>query len=91
MSIIEYLEETRPSPPLLPKDPLKRSQARTLALIIGADIQPVQVSYFYSYDTLSFSPGGIWLIAGRGCAAEILQTHPLIINRVYTQALYYDW
>lgn len=42
MSIIEYLEETRPSPPLLPKDPLKRSQARTLALIIGADIQPVQ-------------------------------------------------
>ncbi|XP_065058738.1 maleylacetoacetate isomerase-like isoform X1 [Rhopilema esculentum] len=42
LSIIEYLDETRPNPPLLPKDALKRSQARTLALIIGADIQPVQ-------------------------------------------------
>lgn len=42
LSIIEYLEETRPNPSLLPKDPFKRSQARTLALIIGADIQPVQ-------------------------------------------------
>eukprot|EP00794_Sanderia_malayensis_P020374 gene20374-22383_t len=42
MSIIEYLDETRSNVPLLPKDPFKRSQARTLALIIGADIQPVQ-------------------------------------------------
>merc|ERR1719378_1940295 len=42
MSIIEYLDETRPQAPLLPKNPFKKSQARTLALIIGADIQPVQ-------------------------------------------------
>jgi len=42
LSILEYLEETRPDPPLLPKDPLKRSQARTVALIISADIQPIQ-------------------------------------------------
>eukprot|EP00794_Sanderia_malayensis_P020373 gene20373-22382_t len=42
MSIIEYLDETRSNVPLLPKDPFKRSQARTLALIIGADIQPLQ-------------------------------------------------
>ncbi len=44
MSIIEYLDETRPQAPLLPKNAFKKSQARTLALIIGADIQPVQVS-----------------------------------------------
>eukprot|EP00474_Spongospora_subterranea_P009580 CRZ10038.1 hypothetical protein [Spongospora subterranea] len=43
MAIIEYLEETRPSQtPLLPKDPYLRSVARRQALIIAADIQPVQ-------------------------------------------------
>ena len=26
---------------------------------------------------------------GRGCAADILQTYPLIISKVYTQTLYY--
>ena len=37
-----------------------------------------------------YLPGGTWLMDGRGCAVEILQTHPLIISRVYTQTLYYD-
>ena len=50
LSIIEYLEETHPTPSLLPKDPFKKSQARTLSLIIGADIQPVQVAlYFFQF------------------------------------------
>src|SRR5579885_3572708 len=41
-AIIEYLEETHPHPPLLPKDALERARVRSLALIIAADIQPLQ-------------------------------------------------
>jgi maleylacetoacetate isomerase len=42
LSILEYLEETHPEPPLLPKDHLAKAKVRSLALIIAADIQPVQ-------------------------------------------------
>ena len=31
LAIIEYLEETRPQPPLLPKDPIARAHVRALA------------------------------------------------------------
>lgn len=41
-AIIEYLEETRPSPPLLPNDPIGRAHTRRLAQIVVSDIQPVQ-------------------------------------------------
>ena len=40
--MIEYLDETRPDTPLLPKDPIARAQVRELALIIASGIQPVQ-------------------------------------------------
>ena len=41
LAIIEYLDETHPSPPLLPKDPLARAQARALAQIVACDIHPL--------------------------------------------------
>lgn len=41
-AIIEYLEETRPEPALLPATPYERCLARAIASDIGADIQPVQ-------------------------------------------------
>ncbi|KAF0699410.1 Aste57867_10018 [Aphanomyces stellatus] len=41
-AIIEYLDETHPSPALLPKDAFARAQVRNLCGIIGCDIQPVQ-------------------------------------------------
>jgi len=40
-AIIEYLEETYPDPPLLPKDPLARAHVRALASIIACDMHPV--------------------------------------------------
>lgn len=40
-AIIEYLEERFPSPPLLPKTAADRAEVRGMALIIGADIQPL--------------------------------------------------
>lgn len=43
LAIIEYLEETRPEPvALLPAAPAARAQTRAIALMIAADIQPIQ-------------------------------------------------
>lgn len=40
LSIIEYLEEIKPDPPLLPKAPLDRARVRSLALFIACEMQP---------------------------------------------------
>jgi len=41
LAIIEYLDETHPDPPLLPKDSIARAQARALAEIVACDIHPL--------------------------------------------------
>jgi maleylpyruvate isomerase len=41
LAIIEYLEETHPEPPLLPRDPVARARARSLALAVACDIHPL--------------------------------------------------
>lgn len=41
MAIIEYLDETHPEPPLLPRDPLARAQVRALAQLIACEIHPI--------------------------------------------------
>jgi maleylacetoacetate isomerase len=41
LAIIEYLDETHPEPPLLPRDQIGRAQARALAQIIACDIHPL--------------------------------------------------
>ena len=41
LAILEYLEETHPEPPLLPRDPLARARVRALAQDIGCDIHPI--------------------------------------------------
>src|SRR3954451_8920872 len=42
LAIIEWLEETHPRPPLLPKDPLRRAKVRAFALALACDVHPVQ-------------------------------------------------
>jgi maleylacetoacetate isomerase len=41
LAIIDYLDETHPEPPLLPKDPIARAKVRTLAEIVACDIHPL--------------------------------------------------
>ncbi|WP_315773222.1 MULTISPECIES: maleylacetoacetate isomerase [unclassified Bradyrhizobium] len=42
LAIIEWLDETHPEPPLLPKDPLRRAQVRAFAQVLACDTHPVQ-------------------------------------------------
>ena len=41
LAIVEYLDETVPSPPLLPRDPVDRARVRGLAQAIACDIHPI--------------------------------------------------
>jgi len=42
LAIIEYLEETHPKPPLLPKNPPDRALVRSMALVIACEVHPIQ-------------------------------------------------
>ncbi|MCC8939361.1 maleylacetoacetate isomerase [Bradyrhizobium sp. Arg68] len=42
LAIIEWLDETHPSPPLLPRDPLRRAKVRAFAQVLACDTHPVQ-------------------------------------------------
>lgn len=49
MAILEYIEETHPKPPLLPKDPAGRARVRGLAQIVVADGHPLVVPRIRNY------------------------------------------
>jgi maleylpyruvate isomerase len=42
LAIIEWLDETHPEPPLLPRDPLRRAHVRAFAQALACDVHPVQ-------------------------------------------------
>ena len=49
LAIIEYLEETHPQPPLLPKDAMGRARVRALAQVVACDIHPLNNSRLLKY------------------------------------------
>ena len=49
LAILEYLEETKPQPPLLPRDARGRARVRGLALIAAADGHPLVVPRIRTY------------------------------------------
>jgi len=49
LAIMEYLDETHPSPPLLPKDPKGRARVRGLAQIVACDSHPLIVPRVREY------------------------------------------
>ncbi|MHB8406389.1 MAG: maleylacetoacetate isomerase [Gammaproteobacteria bacterium] len=49
LAIIEYLEETHPQPPLLPKDAPGRARVRALAQVVACDIHPLNNSRLLKY------------------------------------------
>ena len=49
LAIVEYLDETHPDPPLLPKDPRGRARVRGLAQIVACDSHPLIVPRVREY------------------------------------------
>ena len=49
LAILEYLDETHPNPPLLPKQPKARARVRGLAQIIACDTHPLIVPRVREY------------------------------------------
>jgi maleylacetoacetate isomerase len=41
LAIIEYLDETKPGPRLLPADPIGRARVRSLAMLVASEIHPL--------------------------------------------------
>ena len=49
LAILEYLDEIRPDPPLLPKAPFDRARVRGLAQIVACDAHPLVVPRVRNY------------------------------------------
>ncbi len=49
LAIVEYLDETHPDPPLLPRDPRGRARVRGLAQIVACDSHPLIVPRVREY------------------------------------------
>ncbi|HVP34697.1 MAG TPA: maleylacetoacetate isomerase [Steroidobacteraceae bacterium] len=49
LAIIEYLDETHPQPPLLPREPAARARVRSLALAIACEMAPLNNSGVLEY------------------------------------------
>lgn len=71
-AILEWLEETYPTPALLPKDPLARAHVRALAAMVGCDVHPINNRRILVYLRQKFGADetavnawcGHWITAG---------------------------
>ncbi|MBU6441565.1 MAG: maleylacetoacetate isomerase [Betaproteobacteria bacterium] len=83
-AIIEWLDETYPEPPLLPREPLLRARARALAAVVGCDMHPLNnrrvVEYLraeFGCDTSAVNAWcGTWMGAGFDALNALLAADP---------------
>ncbi|MGB9429967.1 MAG: maleylacetoacetate isomerase [Gammaproteobacteria bacterium] len=84
LAIIEYLEETHPQPPLLPKDALGRVRVRALAQVVACDIHPMNNQRILKYLEKEFGADETarnqwyrhWIIEGFTALEKLLTNNP---------------
>lgn len=79
MAILDWLDETHPSPPLLPSDPHNRMRARAFADTVACDIHPLNNSSVLKYlrEDFAASPEAIkdWYGTWVSRGFEALEAH----------------
>jgi len=94
LAIIEYLDETQPEPPLLPKDPIGRAKARALADLIACDIHPLNNTSPLRYlkHAMGQEQGAIdawyhhWVITGFEALEALIEPGPYACGKAVTIA-----
>jgi len=84
LAIIEYLDETHPEPPFLPRDAAERARVRAIAQAIACDVHPLnnlRVLRFLTRD-LGLSEDDKnrwyhhWVVTGLGAVERLVAGHP---------------
>ena len=79
VAMIEWLEETHPTPPLYPKDALDRARVRALVEVINAGTQPIQnlsVMEHHSSDPVEQKKWGAhWTYQGLKAFETLCRSH----------------
>ena len=94
LAIIEYLDETHPDPPLLPKDPIARAKVRALAQLIACDIHPLNNTSPLRYlkNRMAQEQSAIdawyhhWVIEGFEALEALIEPGPYVCGSAVTLA-----
>jgi maleylacetoacetate isomerase len=94
LAIIEYLDETHPQPPLLPKDPIGRARVRALAELIACDIHPLNNTSPLRYlkNNMAQEQSAIdqwyhhWVVAGFKALEQLVTAGPFACGSEITLA-----
>jgi glutathione S-transferase len=78
VAILEYLEDTHPTPPLLPRDPVGRARTRQLMLTAGDHLAPA----FKRWVMRFFTPEGAWDRDDQARAVDEIGTHLDVLEAV---------
>lgn len=94
LAIIEYLDETYPDPPFLPRDPIARADVRAISQIIACDIHPLNNTSPLRYlkNRLGHDQAEIdawyqhWVLAGFEAIESMINPAPYTCGDTVTEA-----
>jgi maleylpyruvate isomerase len=83
-AILEWLEETYPDPPLLPRDPIARAKVRAMAALVACDVHPLnnmrvlaRLRDAYGQDEAAIKAWAVtWIEAGFSALEELIADAP---------------